>query len=110
VATSVNTVTDIDTPANTAVLSYAADNDITITTGAATRVVSGANFKRAVTEVNTSEADYVRTIAVHDTVDPEEFIQIDMGVPSGILLTSSGVQRRVLYAELVDAIENALNG
>lgn len=107
--TSSNEVTDIDTPANLVVIVNQAANDILITMGAEDRVVSGPSFKLAVQEAAGSSAAYKRAVKVHDSGVPAEFVQVEAGTPSGILLTQGAVTRRVAYAELLDAVENAIN-
>jgi hypothetical protein len=109
--TVVSTVEDIDTPADTVVVANAADGTIDITADTEEINVDGAAFKLAVQEVNGSSALYNRCVKVYETVEPAVlFVQVEPGTGGGILVTIDATARRVLYAQLLDAVENALNG
>lgn len=104
------TVTDVDTPANTVIFTNETGNDITVDVGGTTRKVAGADVKTALYEVNQSSSTYARILKVYDVDTPSNFLQIEPGATTGLIVTAGATSRECLYTELLNATENALNG
>lgn len=103
-------VTDVDTPANLVTFTNEAGNDISVDVGGTSRKVAGADVKTALYEVSQSSSTYARILQVYDVDTPTNFLQIEPGASTGLIVTAGATSRECLYTELLNAAENALNG